>query len=259
MNPRRRRGVILIGLAALGGLGVFVAIASYVAEVRGNLTPTTTAVFLSEPAFAMAPIRPDMVRLREVPRRWAPPEGISDPQAMEGLVPPADLPAGTQLQAGMLVPPPEIAADQREISVMISADTGVAGKIQSGDLVDIEATFAGEVAGEEEESVNSARTIIRRAEIVTVATPRPNPGRNRNQFLPEEGSEDALPSGGSGAETVVPVTFALGEDEVLVLTYAESFAEEVRLARLRPDSDVGAANPREYTLPDFGGEEDEEQ
>jgi len=251
VNPRRRRGVILIALGALGALGVFVAIAGYVADVRRNLTPTTTALFLSEPASALSPIGPDMVRVREVPQKWAAPGTISDPQEMEGLVPPVTLPAGTLLQAGMLVPPPEIARDQREFSVMISADTGVAGKIQSGDLVDIQATFA----GEDEEAVDRSLTIIPRARIVTVGTPRPNPGRNRNQFAPEEGSDSPIQAGQSAAETLVPVTFALDEREVLELSYAESFAEEVRLAKLRPDAVGEGSDGREYTLPPPAAEE----
>ena len=37
-----------------------------------------------------------------------------------------------------------------------------------------------------------------------------------------------------GPATVVPVTFALNPKEALTVTYAESFAAEVRLALLRP-------------------------
>ena len=47
--------------------------------------------------------------------------------------------------------------------------------------------------------------------------------------------------GGNGVQeqqadpaTVVPVTFALDPKEALTVTYAESFAAEVRLALLRP-------------------------
>jgi pilus assembly protein CpaB len=45
-------------------------------------------------------------------------------------------------------------------------------------------------------------------------------------------------------EQVVPVTFALDARQALTVTYAESFAQEVRLALLRPGEEA-ALSPRD--------------
>ena len=39
MNPRQRRGLLLIAISALGLLGVFVLVAQYVADVREQVDP----------------------------------------------------------------------------------------------------------------------------------------------------------------------------------------------------------------------------
>src|SRR5687768_16064880 len=39
MNPRQRRGILLLTLAALGLLGVFALVAGYVADVRAEVDP----------------------------------------------------------------------------------------------------------------------------------------------------------------------------------------------------------------------------
>jgi hypothetical protein len=39
MNPRQRRGILLLTLSALGLLGVFVLVAGYVADVRAEVDP----------------------------------------------------------------------------------------------------------------------------------------------------------------------------------------------------------------------------
>jgi hypothetical protein len=39
MNPRQRRGVLLMGLAGVAGLVVFLSVSSYVAEVSSQVGP----------------------------------------------------------------------------------------------------------------------------------------------------------------------------------------------------------------------------
>ena len=59
MNPRQRRGVLLLILAALGAIGVFAAVSSYVADVREQVTPTTTALRLTRDVPAQGNITRD--------------------------------------------------------------------------------------------------------------------------------------------------------------------------------------------------------
>jgi hypothetical protein len=90
----------------------------------------------------------------------------------------------------------------------------------------------------------SARTIIRHARIVTIGLPRSaaRPG----------GSENAVRAADANQQQVlVPVTFALRPTLGLRLTYAETFASEIRLSLIRR-GDEGRKLPgskREYTLP----------
>ena len=47
MNPRQRRGILLLTLSALGLLGVFVLVAGYVADVRGEVEPKVQVLTLA--------------------------------------------------------------------------------------------------------------------------------------------------------------------------------------------------------------------
>ena len=237
MNPRQRRGVLLLGLGFVGAVIVFFAVAGYVADVRRDVKPTTTVFVLKRTVEAQQQITPDLLVRREKPIKYVPRTAITDIAAVGNRVAGQPLPRGAELQEGMLVDPPAVAPGQREISVLISADTGVAGKIQPGDLVDIEATFAGD-----NRSVARARTVISAAQIVTIGAPRS--GTGRRNF-----GADGQAGGGEGA-SVVPVTFALSPRGVLVLTYAEQYADGIRLARISPgDGSRVKQSEREYTLP----------
>ena len=212
MNPRQRRGVLLVVLAVLGMIAVFVLVGSYVSDVRSQVDPKVEVLALTEDARALKPVTPDMVELREVPERWAPENALTDPASLLGRVASAELPAGSYLQQGMLEPNPAPARGEREIAILVGADTGVAGRVQPGDEVDIEATFAAT-----ETTPQESRVVVSNARVVAVG-------------LPEEVPSDDAPSAAPLTEEVVPITFAVSPGDTLQITYAEAFAEEVRLA-----------------------------
>ena len=117
----------------------------------------------------------------------------------------------------MAVAPPELRRGEREIAILVDAETGVAGKVGSGNLVDVVATFEGERSASGQPQ---SRIIVSQARVIAVGHParRSKPGQ----------AAQADPG------QVIPVTFALSVSEALSITYAESFAQEVRLALLRP-------------------------
>ena len=78
MNPRQRRGVLLLTLSALGLLGVFVLVAGYVADVRAEVDPKVTVLALAKPAEKDKAITDDMVRTKELPRRWVSKTALRD-------------------------------------------------------------------------------------------------------------------------------------------------------------------------------------
>ncbi len=86
MNPRQRRGILLLTLSALGLLGVFVLVAGYVADVRAEVDPKVTVLALAKPAEKDKAITDDMVKTIELPRRWAPQTALRDRARLIGQV-----------------------------------------------------------------------------------------------------------------------------------------------------------------------------
>ncbi len=234
MNPRQRRGILLLTLAALGLLGVFVLVAGYVADVRAEVDPKVTVLALAKDVEKDKAITDDMVKTVELPRRWAPKTALRDRARLIGQVATADAPAESIVQEGMLGPPPELATGEREIAILVDAETGVAGKINPGAMVDIVATFAGnDQTGRKAES----EIVVPGARIIDVGQPELKGGNG----LREQAADP---------QQVVPVTFALNPKQALIVTYAESFAEEVRLSLLRPGEESKLKKKqRVYTRP----------
>lgn len=212
MNPRQRRGVMLMILAALGAVVVFVSVLSYVGQVReqvGNMQPVLQ---LTQDVPANTVISADMVEEVESPTRWLPDTIVGGVQELEGKVAAADLPQGAYLQQGMIMTAPELKPNQREIAIMVNAETGVAGKVHAGSVVDVYAAFPAT-----EQSPACAIRVLSSVQVLQV-------GQQKEQ-------QDT--SGGQASTTsVVPITFALSAQQSLGLTYVEANADTVRLARL---------------------------
>jgi pilus assembly protein CpaB len=217
VNPRQRRGLLLIAIAALGLVVVFVLVAGYVSDVRKEVDPKVSLLALAKPVEAHQAITDDMVKTVTMPERWAPPTAMRDPGELVGLVAGTDLEPDTLLQEDMLIAPPQLAPGQRELAILVDAETGVAGKIGPDSVVDLIATYPGSQTRAPE-----SRVVVPSARIIEVGQPRLKGGNGLQQ-------EQAADPG-----QVVPITFALTPEQALVVSYAESNAAEVRLALLRP-------------------------
>lgn len=200
-------------LAGLGAVVVFVSVLGYVSSVRSQVGGLVTVLKLTSKVQANSPITQDMVAPVEIPRRWMPPTTVTDFSQLDGKVAATDLPKGSYLQKGMVITAPRLQPGQREIAIMVNAETGVAGKVHPGSVVDIYATFP---ASNRKQPACATR-VISRARVLDV-------GKLRTEHSGQ---------GASVSENkVVPITFALSAEESLTLTYAESFADKVRLARI---------------------------
>jgi pilus assembly protein CpaB len=237
MNPRQRRGLLLLVLSGLGLLAVFVLVASYVADVRTEVDPKVKLLSLSKPVKAYQSVPDDAVTEVTMPKRWAPPTALRDRSQLVGLVAGSDLTADSLLQKGMLISPPDLGPGQREVAILVDAETGVAGKIGPGSVVDVIGTFP----GNPDRGVKPYSTVVvPAARIIDVgeAQLQGGPGVQQAQADPKE---------------VVPVTFALTPKQQLEVTEAESHAEEVRLALRRPgDTSPLKKDERLYSRPDAG-------
>ncbi|MGI8574319.1 MAG: Flp pilus assembly protein CpaB [Egibacteraceae bacterium] len=236
MNPRQRRGLLLVALALAGAVAVFWSVTAHVSEVQAQVGPMTNVVMLDEDLPAYAPLGPEALAVRQMPQRWVPGRALVEPDAVVGLVATTPLPAGTVLQEQMLVPPPDLEAGQRELAILVDAETGVAGKIGRDSVVDIYATFP---ANQSEPA--RATIVVERAQILEVGTPQV--------------TSDETATGAFTEEQVVPVTFSLSVSESLRLAYVQSFAADVSLALRAPlDDRAVEVQQRSYQpLPETGG------
>ncbi|WP_050670802.1 Flp pilus assembly protein CpaB [Luteipulveratus halotolerans] len=230
MNPRQRRGVILLVVAALGAIAVFVSVLSFVSSVNARAGDFTSIVVLSRDVKAYEAIGPEDVELREIPQKWMSDTAIQDARDVVGLVPTTNTKAGTYAQSGMFVPRPGIADGHREIAVMVDAETGVAGKVKSGDRVDIIATFEQKDQGSRATSQLWAQDVL----VIDVGLP---------ETVKKE-SDD----GGFSEGKAIPVTFALSTKDALRVAYAESFSVKVRLA-LRAQQDESSVGGGDQVFP----------
>jgi pilus assembly protein CpaB len=213
MNPRRqRRGVLLM-------IVVFMSVLGYVANVESTVASMkeTWLVFqLKAGVRAKQPITEAQLQQVKLPKRYVTSAFIRDISEVNQKVAAGDLPAGAYLERGMLVDNPYLRPNQREIAILIDAETGVAGKVRPGDKVDIYASFQQQNASNQNPC---ALRVIANAPVIQI-------GQIQTQ------------GAGQDLASVVPVTFALEGSQSLELTYYESFSTKLRLA-LRGDQDVG--------------------
>jgi pilus assembly protein CpaB len=236
MNPRQRRGLLLLVLSGLGLLAVFVLVASYVADVRTEVDPKIKLLALDKPVKAFESIPDDAVTEITMPKRWAPPSALRNRGQLVGYVAGTDLSPDSLLQKDMLISPPDLGPGQREVAILVDAETGVAGKIGPDSVVDIIGTFD----GQPDRGIQPrSKVVVPAARIIEVGQAQLKGGRGVQQA-------EADPT------EVVPVTFALTPKQQLQVTEAESFASEVRLALRRPgDLAPLKKDEKTYTRPEL--------
>ncbi|RKS10293.1 pilus assembly protein CpaB [Nocardiopsis sp. Huas11] len=233
MNPRQRRGVLLMVVAALGAVAVFASVFTYLSAQQDRLGSFDTVLRLAEDVDAYQAVDADSVERVEVPSQYFDPEVfITDLSEIETpadqqLVASTHLEAGVYLQRGMVQPQPTLTDGEREIAIMVDAETGVAGKVRRGSVVDIYGTFQPRDHGEA-----CAVRVITEVEVLDI-------GELRTQ-------EDD----GGGVSGVVPVTFRLEPESALQLAYAEDFATKLRLALVSAEGG-GATGEAEFCSGDF--------
>lgn len=200
--------MLLLVLALLTGGATFAAVLRYVAGVDAEVGPRRDVLALAVDAPAWKPITAQMLRTVEVPDRWLPGTAVTSPADVVGKVPPADIPAGSMVQRGMVVDPPTLTGDQRAVTLLLDDEAALAGALDPGSVVDVDATYGGN--GREP---GTARTVATSVRVMRVE-------KTRNQgYL---------------------VTFAATAEQALSLSHAQSFAKRLRLV-LRPSG--GAAGP----------------
>ncbi|MFV0133926.1 Flp pilus assembly protein CpaB [Streptomyces sp. HMX87] len=231
MNSRQRRGVILLILSVVCALGAFAGVLSVINDVKSKVGPEVTAYRVKsevKPYTALSAGQFEKVRM---PERWLSENAVTDLSRIRGKIAVTTLKEGSLLQSDMIVDQPALRPGQQEVAIMIDAATGVAGKITPGSAVNVYATFEGEREGDPDQS----KIIVTNARVLDVG--------DLTALEPDRGSRDRQPT------EAVPITFALSTLDAQRLTYAESFAERVRLALVAPGGDTAVSDEdRTYEL-----------
>jgi pilus assembly protein CpaB len=237
MNSRQRRGVVLLVVSTLCAIAAFAGVLAVVGDARSEVGPKITAYRLAKDVPAYAQVTSGQLQKVLIPRRYLPSTAVRSLAELDGKIAATPLRRGSLLQTDMVADRPALQAGQMEIAIMIDAETGVAGKITAGALVNIFATFA----GRRDSDPDISKIIVTRAKVIDVGEIR------------------AFDQGQSSQRTAgqgVPITFALGPQDAQRVAYAESFAKHVRLALVAPGDQGGIpAGDRTYTLAgDKGGQ-----
>ncbi|MFH9731287.1 Flp pilus assembly protein CpaB [Streptomyces sp. NPDC017260] len=220
MNSRQRRGIILLILSVLCALGAFAGVLSVINDVKSKVGPEVTAYRLKANVEPYTALGAEQFEEIEMPERWLSENAVTDLGQVRGKIAVTTLKKGSLLQSDMIVDQPALQLGQQEVAIMIDAATGVAGKITPGSTVNVYATFEGEREGDPAQS----KIIVTNAKVIDVGDLTP--------LKPDENSRDREPT------DAVPITFALSTIDAQRITYAESFAQRVRLALVAPGSDT---------------------
>ncbi|MFI2644546.1 Flp pilus assembly protein CpaB [Streptomyces sp. NPDC018610] len=231
MNSRQRRGVILLLLSVLCALGAFAGVLSVIGDVKSKVGPEVTAYQLRTDVKPYTTLDTSQFEKIRMPKRWLSPNAVTDLAQIRGKIAVTTLRQGSLLQNDMIVNQPALRPGQQEVAIMIDAATGVAGKITPGSTVNVYATFAGQRQGDPAQS----KIIVTDAKVLDVGRITAlDPNADNRSQQPSE---------------VVPITFALSALDAQRVTYAESFAQRVRLALVAPGGDTGVpAKDRTYEL-----------
>ncbi|MBV2356502.1 Flp pilus assembly protein CpaB [Streptomyces sp. J2-1] len=232
MNSRQRRGVILLILSVLCALGAFAGVLSVVRDAQSKVGPEVAAYRVKSEVQPYTALTGGQFEKIEMPKRWLSANAVTDLTQLRGKIAVTTLRPGSLLQSDMIVDRPALRPGQQEVAIMIDAATGVAGKITPGSRVNVYATFQGKKQTDPDQS----KIIVTDARVLDV-------GRI-TALEPDRGDDNR-----QQATEAVPITFALSTLDAQRVTYAESFAQRVRLALVAPGGGTGIPDrDRTYEL-----------
>lgn len=227
VNPKQRRGVILLVVAAIGAIAVFLGVIVYVQGVSADVGPKTEVFVAKKDIPVNQAVSLDDVETKSVPDKFLSPQMTSSKEQLAGQKASTLIKAGSFIQTDMIAPSSSLQDGQREISINFDAAQGINGRVAPGDRVDVTAAFAkarnndsgNDAYKRAEIPYNIAGVLVRNARVVSVGQPTdPNAA---------VGAAD-----NTGAQVkVVPVTFAVSVKEASRLAYGEAFAISLRLMR----------------------------
>jgi pilus assembly protein CpaB len=204
---RRRRALLLAGLALLlGGLAAS-DVASRESALREQLGPAVGVVVARTEIAAGDRLTRDALAVREVPERYAPRGAVSDPGALVGMRVRADVGAGQELLPALVAGSedarssgPAVRAGERVAEVVAAAP---AGQVVPGTRVDVLVT-------RDERPGSTGRTVLALEDV---------------EVLAASGAPAAESEGTARVAASLRVTLR----QAVYLAAAQAFARELRL------------------------------
>ena len=226
---RRRRALLLGGLAlVLGGLAAF-NVAGREAALERRVGALVDVVVAREPIAAGDRLALRSLAIRRVPERFAPRGTTATPQAFVGRRAAVDIPADTDLNAGMIV----------------RDDTGPVGPdVRDGERV-------AEIV-----ALGSAELVLPGSRVDVLVTPEPAAGGGAGEAVlaledvevlaaAPVGADDAPAGKGTAPGARVAVSLRVTLRQAVYLAAAQDFARELRLLpRAGGDRERGRAGLR---------------
>jgi Flp pilus assembly protein CpaB len=220
----RRARAIAFAALALACAGLAAAVASgYRGGIEAQLGPLRPVVMaageLEERRPVTAQDAADLLEVRRVPERFAPPDGLTDPRQAIGREPLTSIPAGAYVTAGLLRAPSP-GNRQRPIRALKAG----------GEAVEVTVTGAAALAAGGSDPTGEA------VDVVVTTEPGPGGGAGRTYVAAEgvhllalsEGDASGGDIAGAGPAAWV-ATLAVSRAQALRLIHAQNFAREVRL------------------------------
>jgi pilus assembly protein CpaB len=201
-------------LAGICAIALFFISISWVGSVNAKVSPLVKTYQAKTQIPAYSVIEEDDVEAVEIPKRWAATSATTDLESLIGERVAFNIGEGTYLSDDMLLPRSSLNEDEREIALTVDAKTGIAGRVQTGDFVDVYAVFA-----DESGNGGTSQVLVRNVRVVSVRGIETQTSKSGDSF---------------GEEQIVPVTLALRPRAALAVTYADAFAASVRLVGLPP-------------------------
>jgi pilus assembly protein CpaB len=221
VNPRRRRGLLLLCVALTSGGLAASEVHQREQRAAERLGPEVQVLVATQDLRAGSQIGRAAVGVRRVPVRFAPPDALLSADAVIGARTAAPVRAGAYLTASVFEgrPGPEDGLSrrgERAVTVEIAAGTTVAG-LQPGARVDaLVSTESGAGAGR-------TTMALAGAELLDVEAGG-------------SGETAAAPDGATAVGPTALATLRVSVEQAIYLTAADNFAREIRLLP-RPGGD----------------------
>jgi Flp pilus assembly protein CpaB len=224
----RRKGWILSLAAAILSMLAGTMATSYLNGIQAELGVMQPVVVAAQVIPAQALITPDMLTIMEMPVKYVAPtyiQHIGD-LANGETVAKIDISPGEYIQQNMVALNAGLEKGMVPVTIDVNAKTSANSSVRQGNYVDILVSY------KDEQSRPTTRYLMQKVKVLAVDNLLPAQGGT--------GDDTFLPAGSTGSVRIRQtrnVTLEVTKEQAALLTFADNFANELRLIIRRPDDE----------------------